>query len=104
MSNPFPNPNAPNLFDGSYNKLYGPYNQPFKGYDTTDIQPDTQELAFSMFGKPGYYQFIGEQDGMQGVGPNTVQLGDEQYQPDYDTGWSAGNYYRTMAGVNNVSL
>ena len=106
MTNPnFPDPNNPNLFDGSYNQVYGPYVQPFTGLDTTDIQPDTQNLQFWFLGtKNAYYEWIGEQDGQNGAGPFSVQQGDEQYQSNYNTGWAAGNYYRTMTGANNVSL
>ena len=82
---------------------------PVPNYQPVVTTPDDQlsveqSLLFAFGTKESWYTFIGEQDGMEGVGPHSVAVGDEKWQPDYDAGWAMGNYFRTMAGVNQVSL
>lgn len=74
---------------------------------TSDEFPDPTEFPnapFAFGSKEAWYTFAGEQDGMEGVGPHSVALGDEQWQPDYDAGWAMGNYFRTMSGVNGFTI
>ena len=69
-----------------------------------DDLPPLSDAAFAWGSKEAWYTFLGEQDGMEGVGPNSVEAGDEKWQPDYNAGWAMGNYFRTMAGVNGFSI
>lgn len=69
-----------------------------------DELPILSDAAFAWGSKEAWYTFIGQQDGMEGVGPNSVEPGDEAWQPDYDAGWKMGNYFRTMAGVNGYEI
>ena len=71
---------------------------------TDDELPLLSDAAFAWGSKEAWYTFIGEQDGMQGVGPNPVAPGDDAWQKDYDYGWSIGNYFRTYSGVNGFSI
>jgi hypothetical protein len=66
--------------------------------------PIEQTKIFAFGSKEAWYTFVGEQDAMEGVGPNAVAAGDEQWQSDYDAGWKMGNYFRTMSGVNGFTI
>lgn len=60
---------------------------------------------FAFGSKEAWYTFVGEQDGMEGIPfGRSVEVGDEQWQPDYDNGWRMGNYFRTMSGVNGYNI
>lgn len=69
-----------------------------------DELPILSDAAFAWGSKEAWYTFIGEQDGFEGVGPNPVAVGDEQWQPIYDAGWAMGNYFRTYTGRNGYTI
>lgn len=68
----------------------------------TSFALNNNSSYFWQFGPDGYYYFIGQQDGMQGVGPNLVQPGDEAHQGEYNQGWTHGTYSRMILSGSTI--